>query len=88
MRTEIFEPFAAFNFIAEETITVPRGINDFGEITGYQFESLGGTRSFVATPVPEAGTLGLVGTGLMVIAGAVRRRSSGFTSHGVPPIVP
>lgn len=70
-----FQTFNAFNFITEESETIPTGINDFGEITGYQFESLGGaTRSFVATPVPEAGTLGLVGTGLMMIAGVVRQR--------------
>jgi hypothetical protein len=84
-----FQTLNAFDFVTEETITVPRGINDFGEITGYQFESLGGgTRSFVATPVPEPESLGLVATGLMVIAGVVRRRSRRFASHGVPPIVP
>jgi len=83
-----FQTLNAFNFVTEETITVPRGINDFGEITGYQFESLGGTRSFVATPVPEPESLGLVATGLMMIAGVVRRRSRGFASHRVPPIVP
>jgi hypothetical protein len=70
-----FQTFAGFNFITEETETVPTGINDFEEITGYQFESLGGgTRSFVATPVPEPESLGLVATGLMMIAGVVRRR--------------
>ena len=70
-----FETFAAFDLHSPETETVPQGINDFGEITGYQFESLGNrTVSFVATPVPESGTLGLVGTGLMMITAAVRRR--------------
>ena len=84
-----FQTFAAFNFITEETETVPTGINDFEEITGYQFESVGGgTRSFVATPVPEPESLGLVATGLMMIASVVRRRSRGFASHGVPAIVP
>lgn len=70
-----FQTFNAFNFITEETETVPTGINDYGVITGYQFESLGGgTRSFVATHVPEPQTLGLASTGLLMLAGAVRRR--------------
>lgn len=70
-----FQTFDAFNFFSDETATVPTGINDYGEITGYQFESLaGGTESFVATPVPETGTLILVGTGLTMMAGVVRRR--------------
>ncbi len=70
-----YQRFNPFNFVTEETITDLTGVNDFGVITGYQFESFGGqTLSFVATPVPEAGTLGLVGTGLMMMAGVVRRR--------------
>lgn len=37
-----FQTFDAFNFFSDEATTVPTGINDYGEITGYQFESLGG----------------------------------------------
>jgi hypothetical protein len=51
------------------------GINDYGVVAGYQASSSGGQASiFVATPVPEPETLGLFGTGVMVLAGVVRRR--------------
>ncbi len=70
-----YEVFDAFNSHSQETATTPQGVNDFGVITGTQTEGpLGsGAVSFIATPVPEPGTVGLVGIGLMVIAGAVRR---------------
>ena len=44
-----------------------------GVISGILFPESGGNRSFVATLVPEPGTLGLLGMGLMIAAGAVRR---------------
>jgi len=68
-----YETFDAFNFHSQEAATEPMGINDFGVITGGQFDGPNGMHaSFVATPVPEPGTLGLLGVGLMAIAGAVR----------------
>ncbi len=69
-----YETFDAFNFHSPETATEPTGINDFGVITGIQFDGPNGAyASFVATPVPEPGTLGLLGIGLMMTAGAVRQ---------------
>lgn len=70
-----YETLDAFNAHSSETATHPAGVNDFGVITGVQTEGPHGSGpvSFVATPVPEPGTLGLVGIGLMVMAGGVRR---------------
>jgi hypothetical protein len=69
------------NYAFVEAATIPSGINDFGVITGYQADGLlRGNHSFVATPVPEGGTLGLVGTGLMMMAGVVRWRLRGFVA--------
>jgi uncharacterized membrane protein len=67
-----YQSFDAFNSFFAGFVTVPTGINDFGEITGIAARF--SEPSFVATPVPEPGTVGLVGLGMMVIAGAVRRR--------------
>jgi hypothetical protein len=69
-----YQSFNAFNSAGPGDATIPTGINDFGEISGTTAPEVGAPRSFVATPVPEPGTLGLVGSGLMAIAGAVRRR--------------
>ena len=48
------------------------GINDYGEITGTWAKSTS-EFAYIATPVPEPGTIGLFGTGMM-LAGAVRRK--------------
>jgi probable HAF family extracellular repeat protein len=51
------------------------GINDDGQISGSEnFQTSGQEFAFIATPVPEPGTIGLVGAGMMVLAGAVRRK--------------
>jgi len=56
----------------EDNATTGAGINDYGQVTGYW--QRGGTTSFVATPTPEPGTLGLVGTGLLMLGGFARAR--------------
>jgi uncharacterized membrane protein len=68
-----YQSFDAFNSFGGGNATVPTEINDFGVISGILFPESGGNRSFVATLVPEPGTLGLLGMGLMIAAGAVRR---------------
>jgi hypothetical protein len=68
-----FDPFGCFG---SEGGTVPTGINDSNVITGYQLDECNTQHgSFVATPsVPEPGTLGLLGTGGVMLAAVVRRR--------------
>lgn len=54
--------------------TYVQGLNNAGVIVGY-YETLdGGNQAFVATPVPEPGTVGMVSAGLILIAGLIRRR--------------
>lgn len=54
-------------------------INDSGVIVGEGSAMLGGTivtRGFMLTPVPEAGSVAMMGLGLLGVAAAVRRRST------------
>ena len=55
--------------------TTINGINGQGEIVGFFVDSAGNTDGFVGTPVPEPGTLLLVGPGLAGLL-AVNRRPS------------
>jgi len=56
----------------EDNFTTGADINDYGQVTGYW--QRGATVSFVATPTPEPATLGLVGTGLLMLGGFARSR--------------
>lgn len=61
--------------LPEGSVTWASGINDFGEITGsWQSSAAGQEFAFVATPVPEPGTLVLLATGIIGAAGAWRRQ--------------
>ena len=55
-----------------DNATTGAGINDYGQVTGYWQH--GATVSFVATPTPEPGTFGLVGTGLLMLGTMARAR--------------
>ena len=54
--------------------TTINGINDHGEIVGFFVDSAGNTDGFVGTPVPEPGTLLLLGSALAGLAVVVRRQ--------------
>ena len=53
------------------------GINNNGDIVGISFNSSGQQYSFLATPVPEPATSWLMGAGLLVLVGGVRRKGKG-----------
>lgn len=53
--------------------TVINGINDHGQLVGFYTDATGNTDGFLATPVPEPGSLMLLGSGLLAL-GLVRRR--------------
>lgn len=55
---------------------VANGINDYGEVTGWWDEGVGTqfVHAYVGTPVPESGTLSLVATGFVLLAGAICKR--------------
>lgn len=62
-------PLSGFNFVFPEQATFLTGINDSGQIVGFQVDGqASGTRSFVANPVPELQSIVLVATGLLLIA--------------------
>jgi len=67
--------------------TAASGINDGGEITG-TFQDASGVHGFVATPVPEPGSLTLTAPAvfLMGLFALARRRGIGMTQR--KPIVP
>lgn len=54
--------------------TYVQGLNNAGVIVGYYETPEGGLRSFVASPVPEPGSVGMMAAGLVLIAGLIRPR--------------
>lgn len=66
------DPSEAFNNGVE--VTQITGINDAGEISGFYSDANGVFHGFVATPVPEPGTLGLLTLGLAGASGYRWRR--------------
>lgn len=63
---------AFFNGVEVTQIT---GINNSGEITGFYTDASGIAHSFVATPVPEPATFGLIGLAAIGFGWIYRRRS-------------
>jgi len=59
------------------TYTQQLNIVSGGNINGYLYTNGNVGRGNVNTPVPEPGTFGLLGTGLLVISGLVRRKQKG-----------
>jgi hypothetical protein len=54
--------------------TTINGINDKGQLVGFYVDANDNTIGFVANPVPEPGTLALLGSGLLAGLGFVRRK--------------
>ena len=54
--------------------TIVNGINDLGQLVGFYVDSNGNTDGFVATPTPEPASLVLLGSGMLVGLGFVRRK--------------
>jgi PEP-CTERM motif len=53
---------------------VINGINDLGQLVGFYTDANDNVIGFVATPTPEPGSLALLGSGLLVGLGLVRRK--------------
>src|SRR5271166_1450170 len=54
--------------------TVINGINDLGQLAGFYTDANDNVIGFVATPTPEPGSLALLGSGLLVGLGLLRRK--------------
>ena len=54
-------------------ITIPYGINNSGQIVGRYQDGSGNIHGFLATPIPEPGTILLIGSGLLGLAGLRRK---------------
>jgi hypothetical protein len=54
--------------------TVINGINDLGQLVGFYTDANDNVIGFVATPTPEPGSLALLGSGLLVGLGLLRRK--------------
>lgn len=61
--------------------TFATGINNAGEVVGY-YNDITGDHGFIATPVPEPGSLALVAAGGAVMAGIARRRTRKAVAAG------
>ncbi|APW60609.1 PEP-CTERM sorting domain-containing protein [Paludisphaera borealis] len=70
--TFLDNPDAAFS--SGVVVTQITGINNSGEITGFYSGANGVFHGFVATVVPEPGSVVLLGIGLTAVAGYTRRR--------------
>ena len=54
--------------------TVINGVNDLGQIVGFYVDANGNTDGFVGTPTPEPGSLVLMGSGILGLAGVLSRK--------------
>ena len=54
--------------------TVINGVNDLGQLVGFYTDANDNVIGFVATPTPEPGSLALLGSGLLVGLGLLRRK--------------
>jgi probable HAF family extracellular repeat protein len=54
--------------------TIINGVNDLGQLVGFYADANDNVIGFVATPTPEPGSLMLLGSGLLVGLGALRRK--------------
>ena len=57
-------------------LTIENGANIFGGIAGLK-ENLWGTFKFQATPVPEPSSMLMIGSGILALAGALRKKMNG-----------
>lgn len=57
--------------------TIVNGLNDFGRLVGFYVDANGNTDGFVATPIPEPGTLAMFGSAALFAFGMLRRKLLG-----------
>jgi hypothetical protein len=71
--TFLDDPAAAFHNGVE--VTQITGINNAGDIAGFYTDANGTFHSFIATPIPEPGSLVTLGVGITLALGFAARRS-------------
>ncbi len=73
--TTLDDPHASATAAFDVTGTTINGINDLGQVVGFYSDG-SNVNGFLATPVPEPGSLGFIGAGILVCGYISKRRKA------------